>query len=113
MRRIVNLHPARGGALTLGALPFVLLVFAYLIASSIRLEANPDDKLLPSFASIAAAVQGYAFEEDARSGEILLWKDTFASLKRIGTALWQRPTDSRSIRPVRPSMCMNAPVTKS
>mgnify|MGYP001198491959 FL=1 len=87
MRRIVNLHPARGGALTLGALPFVLLVFAYLIASSIRLEANPDDKLLPSPATIGETLRSYALEEDPRRGEILFWSDTAASLTRLGIAL--------------------------
>ena len=71
----------------LSALPFVLLALAYLFASNLRLAENPDDKLLPSPATIAETVKHYAAEEDVRSGKILLWSDTAASLKRIGTAL--------------------------
>jgi NitT/TauT family transport system permease protein len=53
----------------------------------VRLAANPGDKLLPSPAMLASAIHRYAFEEDERSGDILLWADTIASLKRILTAL--------------------------
>lgn len=88
MLRLVNLKPARGSALLIGALPFVVLILTYLFASQLRLAENPDDKLLPSFASMLDTVKEYAFEEDARSGEVLLWFDTFASLKRIGIALF-------------------------
>jgi NitT/TauT family transport system permease protein len=68
-------------------LPFILLIAAYLIYSHARLAANPGDKLLPSPATLASTIHQYAFEEDERSGEILLWADTSASLKRILTAL--------------------------
>lgn len=68
-------------------LPFILLISAYLIYSHARLAANPGDKLLPSPATLARTIHQYAFEEDERSGEILLWADTSASLKRILTAL--------------------------
>jgi NitT/TauT family transport system permease protein len=87
MRRLINLTPGRSGALVIGALPFLLILAVYLFSSDARLAANPDDKLLPSFASLGDAIQSYAFEEDARSGEYLLWNDTFASLARIGVAL--------------------------
>ncbi len=87
MRRLINLKPGRGGTLFLGVLPFILMLAVYLIGSSIRLAENPDDKLLPSLTSIASSVGSYAFEEEQRSGDILLWKDTFASLKRISIAL--------------------------
>lgn len=87
MPRLVNLHPSRGGLLTLGMLPFLLLLAAYVLGSNARLAANADDKLLPSVSSIVSTVHQYAFEEDRRSGDILLWADTWASLKRIGVAL--------------------------
>ena len=87
MPRLVNLHPNRRSALTLGVLPFLLLLAAYLLGSNARLTANPDDKLLPAFSSIAATVHQYALEEDRRSGDVLLVVDTIASLKRIGLAL--------------------------
>ena len=85
--RLVNLHPSRAVGLFLGILPFALLLCAYVIGSEIRLEANPDDKLLPALQTLADTVRGYAFEEDRRSGEILWWLDTWASLKRISIAL--------------------------
>jgi NitT/TauT family transport system permease protein len=62
-------------------------VIAYLIGSHIRLADNPSDKLLPTPAKLAASVHKYAVEEDVRSGEILFWLDTTASLKRLFTAL--------------------------
>jgi NitT/TauT family transport system permease protein len=87
MPRLVNLHPQRGAVVFLAALPFVILLAAYFFSSTARLEANPDDKLLPSFATLADTIHTYAFEEDKRSGDVLLWVDTWASLKRILTAL--------------------------
>jgi len=87
MRRLVNQQPGRGGRWFLGMLPFVLLVAAYLTASQARLAENPGDKLLPSPAMLVATVHQYAFEEDERTGEVLFWIDTEASLKRIFTAL--------------------------
>lgn len=87
MTRLVNLQPTRGGALALGALPFLLLMFAYLFGSAARLADNPDDKLLPAPAAFAETLRTYAVEEDRRSGEVLWWLDTGASLKRLLIAL--------------------------
>ena len=85
--RLVNLHPARGASIFLGVLPFVLLLLAYVIGSEIRLDANPDDKLLPALTSLADTLHAYALEADRRSGEILWWLDTWASLRRLFIAL--------------------------
>jgi NitT/TauT family transport system permease protein len=71
----------------LSALPFILVVAAYLYYSNARLAENPGDKLLPAPATIAATIGQFAFEEDERSGEYLLWNDTRASLERLLTAL--------------------------
>lgn len=86
-RRLINRRPVRGAAVLLGAMPFVLLVAAYLAGSSVRLTANPSDKILPAPASFMAAMHDYAFEEDQRTGRVLLWSDTAASLERLGIAL--------------------------
>ena len=85
--RLVNLRPGRGGALALGVLPFLILLFAYVVGSNSRLAENPDDKLLPSGTTLIESVRQYAFEEDRRSGDVLLWVDTAASMKRIVAAL--------------------------
>lgn len=87
MPRLLNQHPGRSGALALGALPFLLIVAAYIVGSDLRLAENPHDKLLPSFAAFGAAIQQVAFEPDARSGDILLWKDTASSLLRLGSGI--------------------------
>jgi len=87
VRRLINQHPGRGSALALGVLPFVVLLMLYVFASQMRLAINPDDKLLPSPGTIATTFHNYAFEEDRRSGNVLFWTDTWASLKRIGAAL--------------------------
>jgi NitT/TauT family transport system permease protein len=87
MPRLVNLYPSRGSALALGALPFLILIAVYLFSSATRLAENPDDKLLPAPAAFVDTVQSYAFEEDRRSGEVLWWLDTGASLQRLLVAL--------------------------
>lgn len=81
--RLVNRRPERAGRLLLMLLPFVLLLAAYFFGSAQRLADNPDDKLLPSAAQMADAVDRMAFSEDRRTGEVMLWSDTAASLKRL------------------------------
>jgi NitT/TauT family transport system permease protein len=85
--RVVNRHPGRGAGWLLGVAPFIALLCAYLIGSHIRTADNPDDKLLPTPATIASTLHSYVAEEDVRSGEILFWVDTVASLKRIAISL--------------------------
>ena len=87
MKRIINRQPGNGSGFALGLLPFILLSALYLFGSNLRLAANPNDKLLPSLNSLAAAIQQMAFEEDRRSGDVLLWLDTGASLQRLAIAL--------------------------
>mgnify|MGYP000992204919 CR=1 FL=1 len=69
-RRIINRHPGRGSALFWGALPFLVLVVLYVTFSALRLAENPNDKLLPAFASIADAIGRMALEPDKRSGDV-------------------------------------------
>lgn len=83
MTRLVNRHPSRASALVLGVLPLALLALMYLIGSDARLAANPGDKLLPSLATLVDTTQRLATQPDARSGHILLWTDTAASLRRL------------------------------
>jgi NitT/TauT family transport system permease protein len=83
LKRLLNLQPGRGARMLLGVLPFVLMLALYLAASGARLAANPEDKLLPSFASFGAAIERMALAPDQRSGEYLLWADTGASLRRL------------------------------
>jgi NitT/TauT family transport system permease protein len=73
--------------IALGVVPFIVLLLVYVVASRLRLAENPDDKLLPSFAEMGRSIWDYAFTADQRSGHYLLWGDTWASLKRIGSAL--------------------------
>jgi NitT/TauT family transport system permease protein len=87
MRRLINQRPGRGAGILLSLLPFILIVCAYLFYSHARLIENPGDKLLPAPATIATTIHRYAFEEDERSGDYLWWTDTWASLKRLLTAL--------------------------
>lgn len=81
--RLINHIPARPGAILLAALPFLALLAAYAIASDIRLSINPQDKLLPAPSTILETAERLFTEPDRRSKEILLWKDTFASLARL------------------------------
>lgn len=87
MPRLINITPRGGSAWLLAALPFVVLIIGYVIGSNLRLAENPDDKLLPALSTLYNTFRQYAAEEDSRSGNVLFWLDTFASLKRIGIAL--------------------------
>jgi len=81
--RIINRRPDRLGSWVLGAFPFVVAAVLYLIFSALRLAENPNDKLLPSLQSLGSAIARYAFERDKLSGDVLLWTDTFWSLRRM------------------------------
>ncbi|MEX0840061.1 MAG: ABC transporter permease subunit [Parvibaculum sp.] len=89
MRRLINRRPDVAMRFGLMLLPFLLVVVAYMIASEARLAVNPNDKLLPGWATISAAIERMAFLPDPRTGSYLLWSDTMASLTRlaIGVAL--------------------------
>jgi NitT/TauT family transport system permease protein len=86
-RRIINRRPDRAGRIAWGAVPFLIAIAVYAIFSAIRLADNPNDKLLPGLTSFGAAIQRMAFARDMRTGEILLWADTAASLQRLGLGL--------------------------
>ncbi|THF49600.1 ABC transporter permease [Allorhizobium terrae] len=85
--RWINTRPSSGARLALAVLPFAAVLVAYVIGSAERLAVNPQDKLLPSFAGFADAINRMAFLPDARSGEYLLWLDTGASLTRLFSGL--------------------------
>jgi NitT/TauT family transport system permease protein len=90
--RHINRHPQQGMRLTLMLLPFVVLIAAWFIGSAVRLEANPQDKLLPGLSQMVAAIDRMAFTPDKRSGEYLLWADTLISLSRLLTG-WRLVAD--------------------
>ncbi len=71
----------------LGILPFVAMLIVYLLASNLRLTENPNDKMLPAIATFADSVAQLAFHEDKRTGNVILWTDTAASLQRLSIGL--------------------------
>lgn len=83
MRRLINQHPSVLNRLLLAALPFILVFLCYAVASEARLSVNPNDKLLPGWATIQAAIVRMGFVPDLRSGDYLLLLDTMASLQRL------------------------------
>lgn len=81
--RMINRKPDRVTGALLAALPFALVVIAYAIGSDMRLSVNPQDKLLPAPSTIWDTAVRLFTQGDRRTGEILLWKDTWASLARL------------------------------
>ena len=71
-------------AWALAALPFIAVFAAYAVGSDLRLSVNPADKLLPAPSQILDTAQRLLTEGDRRSGRILFWHDTAASLRRLG-----------------------------
>jgi len=84
MKRLINQHPGTTQKIILGVLPFLLLLFIYIMASNARLAENPDDKLLPSISDMGRAMQKLAMQPSKRTGEYLFWQDTKSSLTRLG-----------------------------
>lgn len=66
-----------------GLIPFLLLLAVYFWASYLRHADNPQDKLLPEFVQMLEAMKDLAFVPDARTGEYVLWIDTWNSLRRL------------------------------
>ena len=87
MQRIINRRPDRLGRIVLGALPFIVAAALYLVFSALRLADNPNDKLLPSLASLGDGIVRFAWQRDKVSGDILLWTDTWWSLRRMALGL--------------------------
>jgi NitT/TauT family transport system permease protein len=71
----------------LAMIPFAVLVAVYLVGSNVRLAGNADDKLMPPPAMMARTWSDMALKEDARTGDVLFWSDTRASLVRLGAGL--------------------------
>lgn len=86
--RLINRRPGGLGIFASAAVPFALALVLYVVASSIRLAENPDDKLLPDLSTIAAAIERVAFEPDRRTGDYIFWTDTGASLARLLTGVF-------------------------
>ncbi|MEM6712135.1 MAG: ABC transporter permease [Pseudomonadota bacterium] len=82
--RLINRFPSRVTALALAAIPFAAGVIIYAVASHYRRLENPADKLLPSLEQMGSTFWRMAFTPDRRSGDLLLWVDTFDSLWRLG-----------------------------
>ncbi|HLF98699.1 MAG TPA: ABC transporter permease subunit [Methylococcaceae bacterium] len=83
----LHADPPRGLRYFLAALPFILLILVYWAASDARHAANPDDKLLPGLGQMLEAIHQIAFTADKRTGQILFWHDTLASLSRLGAGV--------------------------
>ena len=81
--RLINQIPSRPVAVLLAALPFAAVAIAYAVGSEVRLAVNPSDKLLPAPGTILDTALRLFTEGDRRTGRILLWHDTFASLTRL------------------------------
>ena len=85
--RLINRRPDAISRVLLPVLPLLLVVVAYAVASGVRLAANPADRLLPSAATLLEAIRRVAWVADPRTGDVILWSDTAASLSRLAQGL--------------------------
>lgn len=83
MKRLINIKPAKPASWLLGAIPILMVVIVYLGFSNARLAENPHDRLLPSIPTMESSIERLATQENVRTGEVTLWADTEASLKRL------------------------------
>ncbi len=87
MPRLMNIRPRGGGRILLGLVPILALLLLYAVASQARHTLNPNDKILPTFAAMAAQVNIMALHPDPQTGQIALVADTAASLRRMGIGI--------------------------
>jgi NitT/TauT family transport system permease protein len=85
--RLVNIRPARGPRILIGAVPIAIVLVIYAIFSAARADANPNDKVLPTFLAMAQAAWRLFTQVDPRTGEITALADTTASLWRLGVGI--------------------------
>ncbi|MEO0668050.1 MAG: ABC transporter permease subunit [Pseudomonadota bacterium] len=85
--RLINIKPGPALAAFLTLLPFAVAFVAYAIGSEIRLAENPSDKLLPAPGTVGDTMLRLTTEGDRRTGRILFWHDTWASLQRLGLGI--------------------------
>ena len=85
--RWINRVPGRVTRTVLVALPFLLVFLAYSAGSAARLAENPQDRILPSPATLAETALRLVSEPDRRSGDILFWSDTASSLALLGAGV--------------------------
>lgn len=83
MKKLINQAPGPALRVFLGLLPFAFIIVVYTMSSDARLDINPNDKLLPGFTQMGAALERLAMEPSKRTGEFLFWQDTASSLKRL------------------------------
>ena len=81
--RLVNIKPSQGSRILIGAVPVVILLIVYAVLSAARADANPNDKVLPTFLAMGRAAVRLFTETDQRTGEITALADTAASLWRL------------------------------
>ena len=85
--RLVNIKPAKGPRILIGAIPVIIALVIYAVLSAARAEANPNDKVLPTFLAMAQAALRLFTETDPRTGQVTAMADTAASLWRLGVAI--------------------------
>ena len=86
-RRWINAKPGVMLKATLGLVPFILILLLYQVQSDARKAENERDKLLPSFSEMSSAVDRMAFQPSRRTGELLMWEDTWSSVGRLLTGI--------------------------
>jgi NitT/TauT family transport system permease protein len=79
----IHAAPPRYFKVFLSILPFIILIIAYFIASDMRHTENPSDKILPTISKIVDGINQIAFTENRRTGQYILWSDTYSSLTRL------------------------------
>ncbi|MCB1861236.1 MAG: ABC transporter permease [Gammaproteobacteria bacterium] len=83
----IHASPTRHWRWVLALIPFLLAIGVYLVASDMRHQENPNDKLLPFFSQMGDALHRMALVEDRRTGQYTLLQDSKMSLTRLLTGV--------------------------
>lgn len=84
--KLVGTALERRTRIILGIIPLVLLASLYAYVSHQRHIENPLDRLMPGFDQLVAGLRDIT-TPDRRTGDVWLYKDTLASLGRLGQGM--------------------------
>lgn len=87
MKRLINIRLSRSSSLWLATIPFLIVLCIYSWFSYQRHLDNPEDRLLPTASQLMQSIDRIAIKEDARTGQIILWEDSKASIQRLVIAV--------------------------
>lgn len=83
----MSIVPHRTTGAILALMPFACVILVYAAMTGVHATGASGNKLLPTLAEMFDTITRYALVPEKRTGKLLLWSDTAASLTRLAVAI--------------------------